>query len=1009
MATLDRRAVLKTNALLSLRPEGVLDDIQAKGTVESYALGDVVVRAGDAVDSFFVIQSGSARVVTGSDRQAVTLAKLGPGQSFGEESLIGGLPSEETVRASGALTVIRVRGDEFRRLVETQPALRGAVDAKMSRAADYRFLKTLTLFSDVAPANVEKVLDATDHVHLDAGQTLFHEGAPSNNAYVLRSGVCNVIKESASNRLMNVLRPGALIGEMALMPGQRASAAVVAMEKATLLRLRGDVFTQILTASPGARLIIDKHVENAMLREAAILTTEHQPRIVAPEALLKSKPVRIGRGWLRRTIPFVETDDPLLAGLACLQMAAKIFRVDKDAATYVTQQLAAGVPDTLISLSRKAEGWGLLTRLMMLSAESLPLLQYPAAFQREGGLALLVSCRDEQITIADPLRGGVETKSIAEFVNEWNGELLQISYASDFSATSMAGLAKSIVPMIRPYVPLLLTVLVLSFLVQALALAAPLFSMRIVDDVLIHGARSLLGLMLAGVLLVTVFQLIGGAVRELLLTQVIRRVSIVLRVSFFRHLLSLPLQTLNRWKVGEHLQRINENDRVLELVSDNGLRVVVDSLTVVIYLGVLLTMNARLTAVALAFVLAMALIMIISSPFLRANERRLFDATSASESHIIETVTSIDTVKMLAVEPMVFRQGIDLLTETKKEEIRSGRLGLQISLLSSLTMSASTIVVLGYGAMLTLRGQLTTGQLVAFLAIVGLVLSPLSALIGVWDKLQQIRISAERLGDVLRKEPERQDPTAAMPRITGHVRFERVTFRYEGTEQDVLTDVDFEAKPGDKIAFVGRSGSGKTTIANLLLRLLEPTSGRITVDGRDLAVTELSTYRRQIGVVEQNPYLFGGTIRDNIGRTDATAGIERIAGAATVAGASEFIDELPLRYETQIGERGVTLSGGQRQRIVIARALLNDPRILLLDEATSALDSESERVIQDNLDNVMSGRTCFVIAHRLSTVRNADRILVIDEGRIVESGSHDDLMAANGIYTSMNTRQPEES
>jgi ATP-binding cassette subfamily B protein len=1001
MATIDHRAVLQKNALLSLVPEVALGNIE--GTIESYVLGDVVLRAGDAPDSFFVIQSGSARVVT----ETVTLAKLGPGHSFGEEGLMTGRPSEVTVRASGALIVIRIRGDEFRRLVEAQRPLREAVDARMARAADYRFLKTLTLFSDVAPANVEKLLDTADHVELDDGQALFHEGALSDHAYVLRSGVCNVVKESASNRLLNVVRPGALIGEM--VPGQRESAAVIATENATLLRLCRDVFEQVLAASPRARLIVDKHVENAMLREAAILTTEHQPRSVAPEVLLRMKPVRMGKGWFRHTIPFVETDDPILAGLACLQMTARIFRIDNDAATYVTQQLAAGNPDTLISLSRKAEGWGLLTRLMNLSAESLPMLQYPAAFQRESGLALLVSCRDDQITIADPL-GGVEVKSIAEFVDEWSGELLQISYAANFaSATSMAGLAKTIVPLIRPYTPLLLTVLALSFLVQALSLAAPLFSMRIVDDVLIHGDRSLLGLMLLGVLLVTVFQLIGSTVRELLLTQVIRRISIVLRVSFFRHLLSLPLQTLGRWKVGEHLQRINENDRVLELVSDNGLRVIVDTLTVVIYLGVLLTMNARLTAVALAFVMAMALIMIISSPFLRANERRLFTATSASESHIIETVTSIDTVKMLAVEPMVFRQGLDLLTETKKEEIRSGRLGLQISLLSSLTMSASTIVVLGYGALLTLRGELTTGQLVAFLAIVGLVLGPLSALIGVWDKLQQIRISAERLGDVLRKEPERQDPTAAMPRISGHIRFDKVSFRYEGTERDVLSEIDFEAKPGEKIAFVGRSGSGKTTIANLLLRLLEPTSGRITVDGRDLATTELSTYRRQIGVVEQNPYLFGGTIRENIGRTDSTAGIERIAGAATVAGASEFIDELPLRYETQIGERGVTLSGGQRQRIVIARALLNDPRILLLDEATSALDSESERIIQDNLDNVMSGRTSFVIAHRLSTVRNADRILVIDEGRIVESGSHDLLMAANGIYASMNTRPAGES
>lgn len=1007
MISADSRAVLQRNALLRLVPEAVLAEIESKAAIESFRLGDVIVRAGEAVDSFFIILSGSARVVAEANGQSVTLAKLGAGESFGEDALLTGNPSEETVRASGSLVVVRLPGDDFRRLVSTQSALREAVDGRMARAAEYRFLKTLQLLSDLGPAETDELLRSIETIVLEPGQALFHEGEAAEAAYVIRSGVLDVVKESAGDRLLNVLRPGSLIGEMALLSGHRRSAAVVASERSTLLRLRRDVFQRILATSPSARQIINKQIANTLLRETAILTQE--PRRTASQGPpLKTRQVKVGSGWLSRSFAFVEADDAILSGVACLQMAAKVIGADKDLSCFVAQQLASGAAETLLSLSRKAEASGMLTRLMQLAPSSLPLLQYPAAIQRGGGVVLLIACGGDTVTIADPL-SGVSTLPIAELTNDWNGETLQISYVPEFaSKAAMARLVPRLVPLVKPYVPLLATVLALSLLVQALALAGPLFSMRIVDDVLVYGDRTLLALMFCGIMLVTVFQAIGGAVRELLLTQVLRRVSILLRVSFFRHLISLPLQTLGRWKVGEHLQRINENDRILQLVSDNGLRVLVDSFTVIIYIGVLLTMNVRLTAVTMVFVAAMALIMIISSPFLRANDRRLFAASAASESHVIETVTAIDTVKMLAVEPMVFREGIDLLTETKNAEIRAGRLGVQISLLSSLTMSVSTIVVLGYGALLTLSGKLTTGELVAFLAIAGLTLAPLSALIGVWDNLQQIRISAERIGDVLTKEPERQDPTAPMPPIAGHVRFENVSFRYDGSDRDVLSQIDLEARPGEKIALVGRSGSGKTTIGNLLLRLLEPTSGRITVDGRDLAAIELSTYRRQIGVVEQNPYLFGGTIRENISRADASASGDRIAGAAILAGASEFIEDLPLGYETQIGERGVTLSGGQRQRIVIARSLLTNPRILLLDEATSALDSESERIIQENLDSVMANRTSFIIAHRLSTVRNADRIIVIDDGRIVESGTHDALMAANGLYAYLNTRTAEE-
>ncbi|RUX49925.1 type I secretion system permease/ATPase, partial [Mesorhizobium sp. M4A.F.Ca.ET.050.02.1.1] len=460
-------------------------------------------------------------------------------------------------------------------------------------------------------------------------------------------------------------------------------------------------------------------------------------------------------------------------------------------------------------------------------------------------------------------------------------------------------------------------------------------------------------------------------------------------------------------RVGDSVARVRELENIRQFLTSSALTLVIDLVFTVVFLAVMFYYTTSLTLIVLASFPFYIGISAGAAPLFRRRLDEKFDRGSENQAFLVETVTGVETLKAMAVEPQMQRRWEEQLAAYVTASFRVLSLNNTASQAVQLINKLVVAATLYFGAKLVIGGDLTVGELVAFNMLASRVSMPVLRLAQIWQDFHQARLSIDRLGDILNTipEPSLNPGRATLPAIRGQVTFEHATFRYRVDGPEVLHDVSFSVEPGQVIGIVGSSGSGKSTIAKLIQRLYVPESGRVLVDGVDLAMVDLTWLRRQIGVVLQENVLFNRSIRENIALADPAMPMERVVAAASLAGAHDFILELPEGYDTIVGERGSSLSGGQRQRVAIARALITDPRILILDEATSALDYESERAIQQNMTRISAGRTVFVIAHRLSTVRHANRIITIEHGRIVEDGTHDDLIRSNGRYANLHYLQ----
>jgi ATP-binding cassette subfamily B protein len=613
--------------------------------------------------------------------------------------------------------------------------------------------------------------------------------------------------------------------------------------------------------------------------------------------------------------------------------------------------------------------------------------------------------------VADPGLG-LRKLPREELIKNWTGIALVLEPGPELDRQKNDRTsARNFLQYITPHKGVLLEVLLASVLLNMLGLASPIFTQNIVDNVLGRDNRSLLNLMLVGMILVLVFRVLIGSVRAYLIAHTSMRIDLRMLTVFYRHMLALPLGYFKVRRTGDFISRFADNAKVREFFATTAVSLVLDSVMIVVYLSLMFYYNVQMTLLALLLIPAVLLITAVFTPLLRRQTIDYLANAADAESDLIESIAGIDTVKAMGLEHQARGKWEDKFTKTLNVELRLSKASIAYEALGDFTGTLSTTVLLWVGAFKVMEGAMTIGGLMAYMVLMSGIVMPIDRVIRAWDQIQQTLVSINRLNEILAAKTElpqtlsdQRGMVLSEPR--GEVTFDRVFFRHGGQDNPyILSNISVKILPGQTVAIVGRSGSGKSTFVKLLPRFWEATQGRILLDGYDVRHLNMANLRRHVGFVLQETFLFDGTIRENISLGDPEESTARVIEAAQMAHAHDFIISLPQAYDTRVGESGLSLSGGQKQRLAIARALYRRPKVLIFDEATNALDAESEQIIQKNMGAILQGKTAIIIAHRLSTIRNADLILVLDNGEIIERGTHDELMARQGLYHYLHHQQ----
>ncbi len=948
-----------------------------------YRIGQKIVGKEKKPEQIIILYEGKARLLGYDPRtqMPITLKLLEPGAILGEISLLRDVACETAI-ASTEVICLTIETEEFLQLLQRYPNFANAFQSRCHVAEIFDVMIMQQEVQALGDGNLKKLVqnalaEATVD-YLAPGKTSFSQIADNRIWFVSGGGEIN----------------GFSLGSRLQLPDGQDTIHIPGKKPVRLIGLR-----------PSDLILSDV----PLIRDSAPNILQEIDIPYAPAQEVEAEANSSKKEKTRHKYPFVRGKGEINATFACFQMLSQYWEFP------VRQDIIRRILNDQIKRQGKlsfqlcaylAELVGLKPQLIEVNSASLAKIPTPAIVQYEGKFAVLYEAKANSVVLGAPEKGIVRCQP-AEFIEQLDRDAesypprMSVLLLSRTKSTPQERFGlQSFLPYLSRYRRVLLEVFIASFFVQLAQLANPLVIQVIIDKVINQNSLSTLNILGVLLLVVGLFEALLTTLRTYLFVDTTNRIDMGLGSEIIDHLLRLPLRYFERRPVGELSTRVNELENIRQFLTGTALTVGLDAVFSVVYIVVMLFYSWQLTLVALTTIPVFVLVTLIASPTIRKQLRTKAERNAETQSNLVEVLSGIQTVKA---------QNIELRSRFAWQEryARYVSAGFKTVITSTLANSTSqflnklsSLLVLWAGAYLVLQGELTLGELIAFRIISGYVTGPILRLAQLWQNFQQTALSLERLSDIVDtpEEAEQDRYNIPLPPIEGNVKYENTSFRFANSGPLQLCNVNLEFPAGTFVGIVGKSGSGKSTMMKLLLRLYEPESGRILMDGYDIAKVELYSLRRQIGVVPQDTLLFEGTVQENIALTSPDANSEEIIAAAKVAAAHEFIMSLPNGYNTKVGERGSSLSGGQRQRIAIARTVLQRPKLLVLDEATSALDYPTEREVCLNLAEAFQHNTLFFITHRLNTIKNADIIIMMDAGKVVEQGTHEELMSLKGHY-----------
>jgi ABC-type bacteriocin/lantibiotic exporter with double-glycine peptidase domain len=703
----------------------------------------------------------------------------------------------------------------------------------------------------------------------------------------------------------------------------------------------------------------------------------------------------------RRSVPFVQQLEWTDCGAASLCMAMAYHGREVKLAE-VREAMGIGRDGVSAkSILDTAERYGMQGRGIKVDVTQVHLLKPATVLHWEfNHFVVFEKVVKDGVRIVDPATGPRDVK-LAEFGKAFTGVAIELVPTDRFAKRKAEkGRLKRYVRELMSEKGLFSRIITVSLALRLVALALPLITGMIIDRVVPRTDYDLLYVCLATIGGMTAFNLISEVVRGFLLLHLRIALDTRMTLGFLDHMVSLPFSFFQRRSTGDLMMRVESNGTVREIVTSKSMSAVIDGLFVLLYAAIIFYVNPLLGIITLVMSAVEAIIFLCARPTFHRLLAADLDKQAKEHSYMVQMLGGMETLKCAGAERLGVEKWANLYTDELNVKMRRARASSYVDSIRGAVASLGPMLILTIGATSVMRGEMTLGMMLAMNSLATSLFGPLSQLVGSALELQLVKGHMDRIDDVLQT-PLEQDRDAVQqpPRLRGHVSVKNVSFKYGEQAPLVVQDVSLEIAPGMSVALVGPSGSGKSTLLGLLSGMHKPLKGEIAYDQRNLHELDLRAVRQQIGIVPQHPFIFGGTVRENVALTHPGAQLDRIQGACKVAGLHDDIAEMPMGYDTVISDGGGSLSGGQRQRVAIARAVIRNPSLMLLDEATSALDNTTEKRVIENLERQRCTRV--TVAHRLSTVRNADLIVVMDKGRVVEQGTHDQLLAHGGLYTQL--------